>query len=136
MFKTRFTSLALITAAVALTLAPGAARAQLVRPATSPAPGSMGIPQPEPLITLSIKQKSLGRTLSEVFKQAAPYQYRILALQGPALYSLEADKMPLSQVLKTLLAQDKSKEPMVFYFTRSLAGGGTFTIDREYIEVA
>jgi hypothetical protein len=34
-----------------------------------------------------------------------------------------------------LLAQDKTHEPMVYYFTRDPSGGGTFTIDREYIQI-
>jgi hypothetical protein len=125
--------LLLAAAAVAAALAALPAAAQLVR-AGAPVPGSMGIPQPEPLITLNIQQKSLGRVLSEMFKQS-PYQYRVLADQGAAVYSLNVEKMPLSRALGMLLEQDKRAEPMVFYFTQARDGRGTFTIDREYIEL-
>lgn len=98
-------------------------------------PGSMGIPQPEPLITLSVKNRSLGRVLADMFRQTR-YQYRILAQVGNQLFSLEANRMPLSQALKAVLAQDKSAEPLVFNFSKTLTGGGEFVIDREFIDIA
>lgn len=98
-------------------------------------PGSMGIPQPEPLITLSVKNRSLGRVLADMFRQTR-YQYRILAQIGNQLFSLEANRVPLSQALRMVLAQDKSAEPLVFNFNKTLTGGGEFVIDREFIDIA
>lgn len=98
------------------------------------APGSMGIPQPEPKINLTISQKSLGRILSEIFKQA-PYKYQVLAELGTTVFSLDVKDVPLAQALQMLLAQDKSEEPLVFSFTPNAVGGGLFTIDREIIDV-
>lgn len=97
-------------------------------------PGSMGIPQPEPAITLSIKNRSLGRVLADMFKQTR-YRYRILGQIGNQLYSLECTRMPLSRALTTVLAQDKSPEPLVWSFNRTLTGGGEFVVDREFIDI-
>jgi hypothetical protein len=103
----------------------------------APVPGSMGIPQPEPLITLSVKQpRSLARILYEMFKQTT-YEYSLLADVGTTAYTLEVDKMPLTKALWTLLSQDmKSELPLVFSFQPSLTGrGGTFIIDREFLQI-
>jgi hypothetical protein len=101
-------------------------------------PGTMGIPQPEPLITLSIKQpRSVARVLSEIFKQVpGDEQYQLLADVGTTAFTLEANKEPLTKVLTNLFAQEKRPDPLVYSFQRSLTGkGGTFVIDREYIEI-
>ena len=103
-------------------------------PAATYVPGAMGIPQPEPTVTLSMKQKSLARVLYELFKQSR-YSYRLLADVGTAVFSIDVNKMPLSEALRTLLAQDKRPDPLVFFFNRSPTGGGEFVIDREYIEI-
>jgi hypothetical protein len=134
----RYRPLALILAAgILAAFSPDGASAQRVRPPRTTAayvPGSMGIPQPEPKITLSVQNRSLARILYEIFKQT-PYKYRVLADVGTTVFSLDVDGVPLSQALRTLLAQDKGKEPLVFSFQKELTGGGTFTVDREYIEV-
>jgi hypothetical protein len=103
-----------LAAGLALALLPAGAHAQVLRQNTAPVPGSMGVPQPEPLIKLDLQQKTLGRILSEMFKQASQYRYRLLARQGTSVFSLKADNVPLTQALKTLLAQDKAHEPMVY----------------------
>lgn len=115
-------------------LRPAAAQGTTRVRGTLSTPGSMGIPQPEPKINLTISQKSLGRILSEMFKQA-PYKYQVLANVGTTVYSLDVKDMPLSQALQKVLEQDKSDEPLVFSFTPNPAGGGMFTIDREIIDV-
>jgi hypothetical protein len=94
----------------------------------------MGIPQPEPKITLSIKQRSLGRILSEIFKQT-PYKYLVRAEVGASLFDLDVQGATLSQALQALLSQDKGPEPMVFFFTKRPTGEGIFTFDRELITV-
>lgn len=146
MSKFRIVSLALLgIALIGVTATPSSAQAGGVtfgdqRPTRGNllglhVPGSMGIPQPEPLITLSVKNRSLGRVLADMFRQTR-YQYRILAQIGNQLFSLEANRMPLSQAIKTVLAQDKSAEPLVFNFNKTLTGGGEFVIDREFIDIA
>jgi hypothetical protein len=97
-------------------------------------PGSMDIPQPEPLITYKGKRQSLGRILRAVFAQT-PYEYQVLAELGNQLYDLDVARVPLTKVLQALLAQDPGQEPLVFSFKITLAGRGTFTVDREYIDV-
>lgn len=99
-------------------------------------PGTMGIPQPEPVITLSVKQpRSLARVLYEVFKQT-PYEYQLLADVGTTAFTVEANKQPLTQVLTTIFAQEKRPDPLVYSFQKSLTGkGGTFVVDREYVEI-
>lgn len=127
-------SLALATGAVcALPAAPAAA--QVTRSSGASLPGMMGIPQPEPLINLKLENKSLPRILFEVFKQT-PYQYRVPTSTGAQLFTLDATKLPLTQALDQLIAQDKSPEPLVYYFTKSVSGPGVFTIDREYMELS
>lgn len=126
-------SLALATGAVCA-VPPAPAAAQVARGLGVSEPGKMGIPQPEPLVTLNLQNKSLARILYELFKQT-PYQYRIPTSTGNTLFSLDVTRVPLTQALDKLVAQDKNGEPLVYYFTRSLAGGGAFTIDREYIEI-
>ena len=111
------------------------ASAQATRVLAFYVPGNMGIPQPEPLITLKAEKRSLARVLSEMFKQT-PYQYQVRARSGKTLvFDLDVNKVPLSKALAMLLAQDQELEPLVFSFERSLAGGGTFLIDREYIDI-
>ena len=99
-------------------------------------PGTMGIPQPEPTITLSIKQpRSLARVLYEVFKQT-PFEYQLLADVGTTAFTLEANKLPLTRVLAQLLGQEKRPDPLVYSFQKNLTGkGGTFIIDREFLEI-
>lgn len=121
-----------LAAGVLLSGAP--ASAQLVRPTAAAVPGSMGIPQPEPKINLTVQKRSLSRILADVFKQA-PYDYKVVADVGATAFNLDCKQMPLTQALTTLLAQDTRPDPLVFYFTKSATGAGTFVIDREYIEV-
>lgn len=132
-----FGLLALLAAGVMLVLPPGPSAAQQTRrvpPSSAYVPGSMGIPQPEPKITLSIKQRSLGRILSEIFKQT-PYKYLVRAEVGASLFDLDVQGATLSQALQALLSQDKGPEPMVFFFTKRPTGEGIFTFDRELITV-
>jgi len=120
-----------------LAATPRVAEAQAARPGLATyVPGTMGIPQPEPLVTLSIKQpRSLARVLYELFKQT-PFEYQLLADVGTSAFTLEANKQPLTRVLTGLLAQDKRPDPLVFRYERSLTGkGGTFVIDREFIDI-
>lgn len=126
-------------AAGALTLLVGAvpAGAQTTRTnLNTNVPGTMGIPQPEPLITLSIKQpRSLARVLYEIFKQTT-FEYQLLADVGTTAFTIDVNKVPLTQTLTRLLAQEKRPEPLVYSFQKSLTNrGGTFIIDREYIEI-
>ncbi len=97
-------------------------------------PGTMGIPQPEPRVTLSFTNYSLARSLSEIFKQSG-FSYRVLAEMGVTRYSLNVQTMPVSRALQMLLDQDKSNEPLVFRFSKFLTGGGEYIIDRELLEV-
>ncbi len=97
-------------------------------------PGSMGVPQPEPRVNLTVKQRSLGRVLYEIFK-LTPYKYEVKEEVGNQLFDLDVKNMPLTQALRTLLAQDKSKEPMVFGYSGSHTGEGTFLFYREHVEV-
>jgi hypothetical protein len=92
-------------------------------------PGSMGIPQPEPRVTLSVQNRSLGRVLAELKKQT-PYQFRLLADIGTLAVTIDANREPVSQVLRRILEQDKRPDPLVFYFHEN-----TFVIDREFIQV-
>lgn len=137
---TRFLrALPILLAGGMLACAPGIASAQTtgtraIRVNSGHVPGSMGIPQPEPKITLSIKQRSLGRILAEIFKQA-PYKYEVLADIGATFYSLEVQQVPLRQALTMLLAEDKSTEPLVFSYQPDPVGGGRFIIDREYMQI-
>lgn len=112
----------------------GPAGAQAIR-AGSPRPGSMGIPQPEPRITVSVRNRSLGFILNEIFKQA-PYRYMLLAETGATVFSLEVRGEPLSRALTMLLEQDRSPEPLVFAFQKLPTGGGVFIINREYIDIS
>jgi hypothetical protein len=49
---------------------------------------------------------------------------------------LDVKNLPMTQALNQILAQDKSPEPLVYSFRRNPTGvGGTFVIDREYIEI-
>lgn len=102
----------------------------------SAVPGSMGIPQPEPKITLTLPVKrTLARVLHEVFKQAPGYEYRV-AVPSEGLYTADFKDEPLSQVLRKVAAQAPGTEPLVFAFQRNLiGGGGTYVFHREYIEV-
>jgi type II secretory pathway component GspD/PulD (secretin) len=96
----------------------------------------MGIPQPEPTITLSVQKRSLSRILADIFKQArVGYDYKVVADVGATAFDLDVKGVPLTQALTQLLAQDKRPDSLVYYFTKSPTGGGTFTIDREYIEI-
>jgi hypothetical protein len=121
-----------IAALALLTSVP--AHAQLVRTAPTVMPGSMGIPSPEPKVTIAVQKRSLSRILSELFKQV-PYDYRIVADLGATAFDLDVKQVPITQALRTLLAQDKRPDALVFYFEKNLTGGGTFTIDREYLEI-
>jgi hypothetical protein len=125
-----------IAVAGAAVLAPAPpVTAQVTRPtANQYIPGAMGIPQPEPVVSLNIQNRSLARILSELFKQV-PHDYQLLADTGTTVYSLNVTKMPLSKALVTLLGQDKRPDPLVFYYTKGLAGRGTFVIDREFIQI-
>lgn len=127
-------ALGVLTIAVGL---PGVAHAQSSRVSLNTyTPGTMGIPQPEPLITLSVKQpRSLARVLYEIFKQS-PYEYQLLADVGTTAFTLEANKLPLTQALTQLFQQEKRTDPLVYSFQKSLTGkGGTFIVDREYVEI-
>lgn len=127
-------SLALATGAVCA-LPPMPAIAQVSRGTGASLPGKMGIPQPEPLITLKLENKSLPRVLYELFKQT-PYQYRVPTSTGNQLFNLDANKLPLTEALNQIIAQDKGAEPLVYYFVKSVSDPGVFTIDREYIELS
>ena len=105
-----------------------------VRGGNSYVPGSMGIPQPEPKITLSVSKRSLSRILYEMFKQTR-YDYRVIADVGTSVASVDLKQVPLTQALTQVLAQEKRPEPLVFYFTRNPTGTGTFTIASEVIQV-
>jgi len=95
----------------------------------------MGLPLPEPTVTVDIQQKSLGRILHDVFAQTG-YKYEILADLGTTVFSLNVKNVPLSEALRTVLAEDKSDMPLVFSFTRDPTGTtGTFSINREFLEV-
>jgi hypothetical protein len=97
--------------------------------------GSMGIPQPEPKVTVQVQNKTLSRAVFEVFKTTG-YQPQVLADVGATLVSLDVKNMPMTQALNQILAQDKSPEPLVYSFRKNPTGvGGTFMIDREYIEI-
>jgi len=87
------------------------------------------------VVTVDIQQKSLGRILHDVFAQTA-YKYEILAELGTTVFSLNVKNVPLSEALKTVLAEDKSDMPLVFSFARDPTGTtGTFSINREFLEV-
>lgn len=129
----KFPILALVTALAALCLAPVRAEAQTVRAPGASLPGKMGVPQPEPLITLSVKNKSLGRILFEMFKQT-PFQYKVESETGPTSFSLDVRQVPLTQALQQLLEQDKRSEPLVWRFDRSVSPG-LFVVTREYVSV-
>jgi hypothetical protein len=132
----RACSLALALAGVVSLMA--RANAQIVRPSLNLyVPGTMGIPQPEPLITLSIKQpRSLARVLYEVFKQTT-FEYALLADVGTTAFTVDVNRVPLTKALATILAQDKrAEDPLVYSFEKSLTGkGGTFKIDREFAQI-
>ncbi|MBM3457188.1 MAG: hypothetical protein FJX77_01440, partial [Armatimonadetes bacterium] len=106
------------------------------RLSTTNVPGSMGIPQPEPMITLKISPKrSLARVLHEVFKQASGYDYRV-AVSVPGQFTVDANNTPLSQVLRKIAEQDTTAEPLVLAFEKNLVGGGgTYVFHREYLEL-
>ena len=123
---------AILGVAMALTAPP--AGAQLRRTNAGGGPGSMGIPQPEPKITLNLKQRALGRVLSEIFKQT-PYKYAVTTSVGGRLFDADLKAEPLSKALTKVLAQDTSGDPLVFYFTPASTGDGTFTITREFLIV-
>jgi type II secretory pathway component GspD/PulD (secretin) len=123
-----------VALAAGVVLGGAPASAQLVRQSNTLTPGSMGIPQPEPKITLSVQKRSLSRILAEVFKQA-PYDYKVVADVGATAFDLDVKQVPLTQALNQLLAQDKRPDPLVFYFTKNPTGQGTFTIDREFLEL-
>lgn len=128
-------ALRLVPVLAVLALVPvGPASAQVVR-TTAAVPGSMGIPQPEPKVSLTVQKRSLSRILSELFKQV-PYDYKIVADLGATAFDLDVKQMPLTQALGILLAQDKRPDPLIFYFHRDATGKGTFTIDREYLELS
>lgn len=110
------------------------ASAQLVRNAPTLVPGSMGVPQPEPKVTLNAQKRSLSRILADLFKQV-PYDYKIVAELGATAFSLDVKQMPITQAVRMLLAQDTRPDPLIYYFEKSLTGTGTFVIDREYIEI-
>jgi len=122
-----------IGAAIALFQA-APASAQVARTAPTLVAGSMGVPQPEPKVTVTAQKRSLSRILAEVFKQV-PYDYKIVADLGATAFNLDVKQVPITQALRMLLAQDKRPDALVYYFERNLAGGGTFTIDREYMEI-
>jgi hypothetical protein len=125
-------TVAIMGVLMALTAPP--ADAQLRRAYTGGIPGSMGIPQPEPKITLSLKQRALGRVLSEIFKQT-PYKYAVTTSVGGRFFDADFKGEPLSKALTKVLAQDTSSEALVFYFTPASTGDGTFTITREFMVV-
>lgn len=94
----------------------------------------MGIPQPEPMVTLKMEGRSLQRTLFELFKQT-PFQYRVVADVAPTLCKIDVKKEPVTLALRRILDQEKAVEPLVFAFERNLIGGGVFVIYREIIEI-
>ena len=97
--------------------------------------GSMGIPQPEPKITVNVQNKTLSRAVFEIFS-TTNFKPQVLADVGPTVVSINVKNMPLRQALDQVLAQDKSPEPLVYSFRRNPTGvGGTFVIDREYMEI-
>jgi hypothetical protein len=97
--------------------------------------GSMGIPQPEPKVTVQVQNRTLSRAVFEIFKTTG-YTPQVLADVGATLVSLDVKNMPMTQALNQILAQDKSPEPLVYSFRKNPTGvGGTFVIDREYIEI-
>lgn len=99
-------------------------------------PGTMGIPQPEPRVTLKIEKKSLGRVLFELFKQAPGMDYQLATTVGAAVFSVDYTDVPLSEAVNKLLMQDKDQAPLVFGFQKSNVGaGGTYLIHREYMEI-
>jgi hypothetical protein len=137
MTRHRYGSPGLLPAIVlAGALAAGAAAPSGAQVATRHVPGSLGIPQPEPKVTLSIKQRSLNRILAEMRKQV-PYEFRTLADIGVTVFSLDVKQVPVSTALNVLLEQDKNVEPLVFSFTKATnSNGGYFTIQRELIDLA
>lgn len=130
----RALGLAPLALAAGVLLSGSPASAQLVRTTATATPGSMGIPQPEAKINLSVQKRSLSRILADVFKQTT-YDYKVVADVGATAFSLDSRGMPLTQALTTLLAQDTRPDPLVFYFTKTPTGAGTFVIDREFLEV-
>jgi type II secretory pathway component GspD/PulD (secretin) len=118
--------LAVLSLGIAAAFPPAPAAAQ---PAPKSNPGSLGIPQPEPLVTVNLNQVSIARALSELFKQTS-YRYQIVAEQGTTRYTLSAEKQPLTKVLTAILDQDKRADPLVFHF---MPRDNMFTIVREYI---
>jgi len=129
-----FPGLPMAAAGLLVALSATAAAAQAVRPPTY-VPGVLGVPQPEPTVTVDMKGRSLNSILYEIFKQV-PLKYAVRAEVGTTVCTLKAEKLPVTQALNQLLAQDKRKaEPLVWSFQKNPAGGGTFVIDREFIEV-
>src|SRR5688500_18748918 len=77
------------------------ATAQGTRVAATPqyyVAGSMGIPQPEPKVTVQLQNKPLSRAVFEIFKTTG-YQPQVLADVGATLVSIDAKNMPLTQAL-------------------------------------
>ena len=101
MFDRSLRALCLVPALAAGVLLGGApASAQLVKQATVAVPGSMGIPQPEPTITLSVQKKSLSRILADIFKQArVGYDYKVVADVGATAFDLDVKGVPLTRAL-------------------------------------
>jgi hypothetical protein len=130
----RALGLAPLLLAVGVLFSGSPASAQLVRSTAVAVPGSMGIPQPEPKINLTVQKRSLSRILADIFKQA-PYDYKVVADVGATAFSLDCKQASLTQALGMLLAQDTRPDPLIYYFTKSPTGAGTFVIDREYMEI-
>lgn len=130
----RALGLAPLVLAAGILLTGSPASAQLVRTTSVATPGSMGIPQPEAKINLTVQKRSLSRILADVFKQTT-YDYKVIADVGATAFSLDSKGLTLTQALTNLLAQDTRPDPLIFYFTKSPTGAGTFVIDREYLEI-
>lgn len=130
------TPLRLLAAAAAaglLALTPGRASAQNPWP-PGYQPGTMGIPQPEPKITLSVQNRSVNKVLYEIFKQTN-WKYQVVAEVGTTVVNVDFKQTPLTAAIRATLRQVKTDEPLVFSFQKNAAGQGIFLIDREYIQV-
>jgi len=130
---------AVVAGGLGLVLAGLGAPAKAQGTRTAPPPyyvaGSMGIPQPEPRVTVQLQNKTLSRAVFEIFKTTG-YQPQVLADVGATLVNVDVKNVPVTQALNQILAQDKGAEPLVYTFRRNPTGvGGTFVIDREYIEI-
>src|SRR5579864_2675477 len=95
-------------------------------------PGSLGVPQPEPKVSLQFPQPvSLGRALAALFRQT-PYKYQVIAEQGNTVINAKFERVPLTTALNEILAQDQRKDQLVWTFSPR---DNLFTIDREFIQI-